>query len=417
MIEWAKTYWKGGVVSISLTRGGDVIAAGVAEKEVHFLAEYGPRRVILSGGFVARLGRDGSLKWFRIIPWVTITDAEVTGNGEVVLVGVTNEPRTMMLGVILKFDGNGNFLWGRRFNGGVLDSFNALTTTRDGGAVVVGETRSFGAGVSDALVLRLDGDGNFTWWGTYGGKLWDGAESVTIDREGRIVVAGYTYSFSEGPSNAWLLWLDNEGDVLLGKTYGTESLEKAVEIVLTPEGDPVVVGKTYVPIKSRHDAWAIRLDGEGEPEWGLRFPGMEAVDIAVSPSGDLVLAMEDFELAGIGSTGEPLWGERLKLKMNGGLRTVLADEHVLVGGGALWGIGEAFIASIRPEGEPPAVLDWNPGVKESECTVFRAYANGEACFKATPVGKLTEVRLKPVEFKPEVFSSFREFAKSCYVRC
>lgn len=52
----------------------------------------------------------------------------------------------MMLGVILKFDGNGNFLWGRRFNGGVLDSFNALTTTRDGGTVVVGETRSFGAG-------------------------------------------------------------------------------------------------------------------------------------------------------------------------------------------------------------------------------------------------------------------------------
>ncbi|WP_054839639.1 hypothetical protein [Thermococcus sp. JCM 11816] len=59
MIKWAKTYWKGGVASISLTRGGgDMIAAGgVAEKELHFLAEYGPRRVILSGGgFVARLG-------------------------------------------------------------------------------------------------------------------------------------------------------------------------------------------------------------------------------------------------------------------------------------------------------------------------------------------------------------------------
>ncbi|WP_367884161.1 hypothetical protein [Thermococcus sp. JCM 11816] len=55
-------------------------------------------------------------------------------------------------------------------------------------------------------------------------------------------------------------------------------------------------------------------------------------------------------------------------------------------------------------------------MKESECTVFRAYANGEACFKATPVGRFTEVRLKPVEFKPDVFSSFEEFAESSYVR-
>ncbi|WP_367884160.1 hypothetical protein [Thermococcus sp. JCM 11816] len=39
---------------------------------------------------------------------------------------------------------------------------------------------------------------------------------------------------------------------------------------------------------------------------------MEAVDIAVSPSGDLVVAMEDFELAGIGSTGELVGGRKAK---------------------------------------------------------------------------------------------------------
>lgn len=326
--------------------GGDMIVVGVVEKELYFLVEYGLCRVIFSGGFVVRFGRDGSFKWFRIILKVIIIDVEVIGNGEVVLVGVMREFCFMMLGVIFKFDGNGNFLWGRRFNGGVFDSFNVFMMIRDGGIVVVGEIRSFGVGVSDVLVLRFDGDGNFVWWGIYGGKLWDGVEFVVIDREGRIVVVGYIYSFSEGLLNVWFFWFDNEGDVFLGKMYGMESLEKVVKIVLIFEGDFVVVGKIYVLIKFCYDVWVICLDGEGEFEWGLRFFGMEVVDIVVSFSGDLVVVMEDFELVGIGFIGEFLWGERLKLKMDGGLRIVLVDEYVFVGGGVFWGIGEVFIVLI-----------------------------------------------------------------------
>lgn len=160
------------------------------------------------------------------------------------------------------------------------------------------------------------------------------------------MVVGYIYSFSEGLLNVWFFWFDNEGDVFLGKMYGMESLEKVVKIVLIFEGDFVVVGKIYVLIKFCYDVWVICLDGEGEFEWGLRFFGMEVVDIVVSFSGDLVVVMEDFELVGIGFIGEFLWGERLKLKMDGGLRIVLVDEYVFVGGGVFWGIGEVFIVLI-----------------------------------------------------------------------
>lgn len=56
-------------------------------------------------------------------------------------------------------------------------------------------------------------------------------------------------------------------------------------------------------------------------------------------------------------------------------------------------------------------------MKESECMVFRVYVNGEVCFKVIFVGRFIEVRLKFVEFKLDVFSSFEEFVESSYVCC
>ncbi|QDA31001.1 hypothetical protein FH039_04465 [Thermococcus indicus] len=414
MIEWVRVYWPGKVTSLTVTPRGDIVAAGVAERDVLIRDNYGSYRATLSGGFVARLDRSGDVKWFRVVHTgsrLEITDVKAADDWEIISCGwMEQRGLSGHAGVVFKFDGDGNLIWARKFYEGISDTFSALAVTQDGGTVVVGETRSFGAGVSDALVLRLEGDGNFVWWGTYGGKLWDGAESVVIDGSGRIVVAGYTYSFSKDASNAWLLWLDEDGDVIMEKTYGTESLEKAVGIALTRGGDPVVVGKTYDPMKSRYDAWALRLNREGEPRWGLRFPGKEVKDISVSPDGDLVLGMGDFTLVGLSSGGKPQWEGRLRLKRWSELEAVLANGNVLAGGKLSWEKG--LIASISPEGKPPGAVGWDPGMGESQCTVFEAYSNGRACFKAVPNGRLTEMKLKSWEFEPDVFGSLRELVRS-----
>ncbi|WP_148882524.1 PQQ-binding-like beta-propeller repeat protein [Thermococcus aciditolerans] len=414
MIEWMKAYWTGRVTSLAAMPRGDIVAAGVAEKETLLRDKHGPYRAILGGGFVARLDRGGNVKWFRLIHTeseLVITDVKAVDDWEIIACGWMEERGLSgHAGVVFKFDGDGNLIWARKFYGGISDTFSALAVTQDGGTVVVGETRSFGAGVSDALVLRLDRDGNFVWWGTYGGRLWDGAESAVIDGSGRIVVAGYTYSFSECAPNVWLLWLDDNGDVIMEKTYGTESLEKAVGIALTRGGDPVVVGKTYDPMKSRYDAWALRLNREGEPRWGLRFPGKEVKDISVSPDGDLVLGMGDFTLVGLSSGGKPQWGGRLRLKRWSELEAVLVNGNVLAGGKLSW--EKVLIASISPEGKPPGAVGWDPGMGESQCTVFEAYSNGRACFKAVPNGRLTEMKLKSWEFEPDVFGSLRELVRS-----
>ena len=70
------------------------------------------------------------------------------------------------------------------------DYANSIQQTSDGGYIVAGETMSFGAGGSDAWVLKLDGNGNVQWQKTYGGTGNDYANSIQQTSDGGYIVAG-----------------------------------------------------------------------------------------------------------------------------------------------------------------------------------------------------------------------------------
>jgi hypothetical protein len=62
---------------------------------------------------------------------------------------------------ILKLDSNGGVGWQQTYGGQGSHAANFVRQISDGGYIVAGEkTSSFGAGGSDAWVLKLDGRGN-----------------------------------------------------------------------------------------------------------------------------------------------------------------------------------------------------------------------------------------------------------------
>jgi hypothetical protein len=60
---------------------------------------------------------------------------------------------------LVRTDPNGETLWTRSFGGSNLDMGSSVQPTRDGGFIVVGETYSFGAGVSDFYLIKTDENG------------------------------------------------------------------------------------------------------------------------------------------------------------------------------------------------------------------------------------------------------------------
>jgi hypothetical protein len=83
--------------------------------------------------------------------------------------------------------------------GGSGDDFaHSIIQSSDGGYVVAGSTQSFGAGGSDFYVVKLDSSGNVQWTKTIGGSDWDFAGSIIQSSDGGYVLAGYTRSFGAG---------------------------------------------------------------------------------------------------------------------------------------------------------------------------------------------------------------------------
>jgi hypothetical protein len=101
----------------------------------------------------------------------------------------------------------------RTYGGANEDIASSVQQTSDGGYIVAGMTRSFGAGSRDILLIKTDANGNVQWAKTYGGTDGDYAYSVQQTSDGGYIVAGLTYSFGAGGSDFFLIKTDANGNI------------------------------------------------------------------------------------------------------------------------------------------------------------------------------------------------------------
>jgi len=164
---------------------------------------------------------------------------------------------------ILKLDANGNKLWEKTFGGSDNDGAWSIQQTNDGGYVVAGYTSSFGAGSYDVYVLKLDTSGKEVWSKTFGGSSDDLAWSIQQTNDGGYIVAGYTKSFGAGSEDVYILKLDANGNKLWEKTFGGSYDERAYCIQQTRDGRYIVAGYTSSFGVGNYDVYIIKMDANG----------------------------------------------------------------------------------------------------------------------------------------------------------
>src|SRR3989338_8045342 len=170
---------------------------------------------------------------------------------------------------VLKLGPDGTIEWQKTYGGTSSDWANSVQQTSDGGYIVAGGTESFGAGDSDVWVLKLRADGGIEWQKAYGGTSSDWAKSVQQTSDGGYVVAGATASFDVflGLSKFWVLKLRADGTVEGQRAYGGESGEVARSIQQTSEGGYIVAGETNSFGVRGSNIWVLKLSPDGMVEW------------------------------------------------------------------------------------------------------------------------------------------------------
>ncbi len=130
-------------------------------------------------------------------------------------------------------DANGNALWQKSYGGAQFDAIYGAASTADGGAALAGFTFSYGAGLSDAWLLRIDSKGKLLWTRTYGGKGEDGAYAVATLTDG-FVICGE--SSPVGPHQAWLARSDASGNLLWQLPFGSGGNADLAAVLATADG-------------------------------------------------------------------------------------------------------------------------------------------------------------------------------------
>jgi hypothetical protein len=177
---------------------------------------------------------------------------------------------------LIRTDASGSELWDRTFGGADEDDGNSVQQMSDGGYIVAGRSRSSGEDEYDIWLVKTDGLGNRVWDDTFAGAGDDGTGSVQQTPDGGFIVAGWTDFRATGDYDVWLIKTDTAGNRVWDRTFGRSDRDYGESIQQTPDGGYVIAGRTESSETGDPDVWLIRTDASGNEVWNRIFGGPDA---------------------------------------------------------------------------------------------------------------------------------------------
>lgn len=180
---------------------------------------------------------------------------------------------------VIKHRYNGTIAWTKVIGGTALDKAYDIQATSDGGYIVVGETKSFGAGKSDVYLLKLTSTGVVSWTKTYGTSGNDVGYSVKQIIGGGYAITGYTEMHDSIPygKNVYIINTDASGNLNWSGAYGGPDNDEGRSIVQLEDSSFAVCGITNSYGAGLDDAYLVRTNDVGTLQWGMTYGG-DSVD-------------------------------------------------------------------------------------------------------------------------------------------
>ena len=267
--EWDKTFggsdWDGAYCVEQTSDGGYIISG--------YTRSYNAG---IDDVWLIKTDFEGNEQWNKTFggsDWDGAYCVEQTSDGGYIVTGWTGyymgDPRTNVW--LIKADSEGNREWDKTFGGSGWDVGHCVQQTADGGYIISGRTRSYGAG--DVWLIKTDSEGNREWDKIFGGSGWDVGSYVQQTTDGGYIIAGRTTSYGAGAGDVWLIKTDSEGNREWDKTFGGSGYDVSYCVQQTADGGYIIAGETRSCRDEWGDVWLIKTDSEGNREWDKTFGG------------------------------------------------------------------------------------------------------------------------------------------------
>jgi uncharacterized repeat protein (TIGR01451 family) len=238
--------------------------------------------------WITKLDTAGNLVWRkdnRSNAYLSaFTSVALAGDGGYVAAGYNAPPLGFDTSqfYIVKYDASGTVLWEKYYGGALKDFPYSIAKTSSGGYVVAGFTESSDGdvagshgGKSDAWVIRLDANGDLLWKRCFGGSLADTAFSIAETQDKGFIVAGSSKSSdgdlagNHGGNDGWIFKIDSSGNLLWGQNFGGAGEDAFRGVVVNPDSSYTVAGYTNSATatsngnKGLFDIWLSRINSNG----------------------------------------------------------------------------------------------------------------------------------------------------------
>lgn len=209
-------------------------------------------------------------------PTKVLTDAA----GNIILTGFFYSPQITFGNVTLtnnnvygdiflvKYDSNGNVLWGKREGGNNYERPRGLAIANDGSicmsgyfessTLTLGSTTLINNGSYDIFVAKFDSNGNNVWAKAVGGIGLESANSLVLNSDNEIIISGLFGStsitfpgtptlISNGNFDLFVAKYDFNGNVLWAAKTGGSGYENATSSAISITGDLYFTGAVQSP--------------------------------------------------------------------------------------------------------------------------------------------------------------------------
>jgi len=237
---------------------------------------------------------------------------------------------------------------------------NTVILTNSGGYGMAGWYDVEGLFSAEFYLIITDVAGDTLWTRTYGEKSdttinivnGSGNEgySLTQTSDNGFLFVGERHAFAGGQSDAYAVRLDNEGELLWAKTYGGGDNDYAYAVSETDDGGFVMAGFTESYGAGIRDMYLFKTDNTGELDWARTYGGTSidaAFDMQQTADGGFILVGYTFSFSGSSdiyvirtdATGEVLWQKTYGGALNDIGHAILQTED---GGFIICGETESF---------------------------------------------------------------------------
>ncbi len=194
------------------------------------------------------------------------------------------------------FEDPPNEVWNRTYGGTGTDDGVFVQQTSDDGYIIVGTTRSYGAGSSDVWLIKTDIDGNMIWNKTFGGRYKDVSRCVRETNDRGFIIAGYYSNGNNGPYDVWLIKTDENGTMQWDRKYPGPVPKTFGNYVIEVDDGYLISANMWKEL-AISNIWLVKTDFEGNEIWNKTVGETDGSD-----HGNSVIQTKDGDFVIIGYT-------------------------------------------------------------------------------------------------------------------